>query len=310
MSALCDKPKLQISFSGGETSAYMAQRLIKECNETHEIITLFANTGEEAEETLEFVDRCDREFGLNAIWLEAHVNPKIGEGTEFKIVDFNSASRNGEPFESVIAKYGIPNPTNFVCTRELKISPMQAYLREIMWRGRKKSYKTAIGIRIDELDRMRPDAELNNIIYPLIDWGIDKPAVNRFWRDMPFRLNLKSWEGNCRTCWKKSDRKLFAIAKDHPEWFDFFAEMEKQYSMYKPEGKKDCAIEPPYYFFRHHRSVANIIEQAKTTHFSYPKDDRDRVTSIDQLILFDLAVDEMQRDLDLPSTCSESCEAY
>ena len=197
---------------------------------------------------------------------------------------------------------------NFACTRELKITPMQNYLRSIGWR--KNTYKTAIGIRIDELDRMRPDAESNNIIYPLIDWDIDKPAINRFWRDMPFRLNLKSWEGNCRTCWKKSDRKLFAIAKDHPEWFSFFAEMEKQYSMYKPEGKKDCAIEPPYYFFRHHRSVANIIEQAKTTHFSYPKDDRDRVTSIDQLILFDLAIDEMQRDLDLPSTCSESCEAY
>lgn len=81
MSALFDKPKLQISFSGGETSAYMAQRLIKECNKTHEIITLFANTGEEAEETLEFVDKCDREFGLNVIWLEADVNPELGKGT-------------------------------------------------------------------------------------------------------------------------------------------------------------------------------------------------------------------------------------
>lgn len=297
-----NKPRLVISFSGGETSAYMAQRLIKECGGTYEIITLFANTGQEAEETLEFVDRCDREFGLNLIWLEANVNPELGNGTQAKIVDFKTASRNGEPFGEVIAKYGIPGPTNFACTRELKISPMQAYLRGIMWRGRKKSYKTAIGIRIDELDRIRDDAEQNNIIYPLIEWGIDKPAVNRFWRDMPFRLNLKSWEGNCKTCWKKSDRKLFAIAKDHPEWFDFFAAMEEKYSGYLPEGKQHVTIKQPYYFFRHHRSVANIIEQAKTTHFSYPKDDRDRVLSVDQLELF--------TELDQLSTCSESCEAY
>jgi hypothetical protein len=280
----------------------MAQRLIQEYSNTHQIVTLFANTGQEAEETLEFVDKCDREFGLSVIWLEAHVNPELGKGTEFRIVDFNSASRKGEPFESVIAKYGIPNPINLHCSRELKVSPMQAYLREIMWRGRNKSYKTAIGIRIDELDRLRDDAEQNNIIYPLIGWNIDKPAVNRFWRDMPFRLNLKSWEGNCKTCWKKSDRKLFTIAKDHPEWFNFFADMEREYSMFKPEGKKTCTVEPPYYFFRHHRSVANIIEQSKTTHFSYPKDDRDRVLSIDQLNIF--------TDLDLSDGCTGSCEAY
>lgn len=116
------KPRLAISFSGGETSAYMAYRLMKEYGDSHEIITLFANTGEEAEETLEFVDKCDQEFGLNIIWLEAVVNPVLGEGTEAKIIDFLCASRKGEPFEAVIAKYGIPNPMNPHCSRELKLS--------------------------------------------------------------------------------------------------------------------------------------------------------------------------------------------
>lgn len=179
-----------------------------------------------------------------------------------------------------------------------------------MWRGRKKSYKTAIGIRVDELDRIREDAEQNNIIYPLIDWKVDKPTVNRFWRDMPFRLNLKSWEGNCKTCWKKTDRKLFAIAKEHPEWFDFFAEMEKQYSMYKPEGKKDCIVEPPYYFFRDHRSVSAIFDEAKNTYFSLPKDDRYRFLSVEQLTIFDLVISELNQKLDMPSSCGESCDAY
>lgn len=294
------KNKIQISFSGGETSAYMAQRLIKEYGDSHEIITLFANTGQEAEETLEFVDKCDREFKLNLVWIEAKVTKNFGNGTKAEIVDFKTASRKGEPFREVIAKYGIPNPMNLHCTRELKITPMQSYLRSIGWR--KNTYSTAIGIRIDELDRIRDDAELNNIIYPLAEWNIDKPAINRFWRDMPFRLNLKSWEGNCKTCWKKSDRKLFAIAKDHPEWFDFFAEMEREYSEYLPEGNRRNSVKPPYYFFRHHRSVSQILEQAKSTHFSYPTDDRDRTISIDQL--------SFELDLDLPNSCTESCEAY
>ena len=283
------KPKLQISFSGGETSAYMANRLIKEYSDTHEIIVLFANTGQEAEETIEFVHRCDIEFGLNLIWLEAVVNPEKGKGTQAKVVNFQSASRNGEPFESVISKYGIPSPINFACTRELKIVPMQNYLRSIGWA--KNTYKTAIGIRVDELDRMREDAEQNNIIYPLIQWNIDKPAINRFWRDMSFRLNLKSWEGNCKTCWKKSDRKLFAIVKDHPEWFNFFVKMEKEYSK-----------QPNTHFFRNYRSVADIFEQAQNMHFSYPKDDRGLIQSIDQLSMF--------TDLDLSDGCTGSCEAY
>ena len=283
------KPKLQISFSGGETSAYMANRLIKEYSDTHEIIVLFANTGQEAEETIEFVHRCDIEFGLNLIWLEAVVNPEKGKGTQAKVVNFQSASRNGEPFESVISKYGIPSPINFACTRELKIVPMQNYLRSIGWA--KNTYKTAIGIRVDELDRMREDAEQNNIIYPLIQWNIDKPAINRFWRDMSFRLNLKSWEGNCKTCWKKSDRKLFAIVKDHPEWFNFFVKMEKEYSK-----------QPTTHFFRNYRSVADIFEQAQNMHFSYPKDDRGLIQSIDQLSMF--------TDLDLSDGCTGSCEAY
>jgi hypothetical protein len=278
----------------------MASRLIEEYKNTNQIITLFANTGQEAEQTLEFVDRCDREFELNLVWVEADVNPESGKGTQAKVVNFQAASRKGEPFEKVIAKYGIPNPTNFVCTRELKITPMQNYLRSVGWA--KNTYSTAIGIRVDELDRMTDDPELNNIVYPLIDWGIDKPTINRFWRDKPFRLNLKSWEGNCKTCWKKSDRKLFTIAKEHPEWFDFFAEMEEKYSNHLPEGKQNARVKPPYFFFRHYRSVEKIIEQSKTSRFSYPKDDRDRVLSIDQLEIFG--------DLDLSDGCTGSCEVY
>lgn len=286
--------RLVISFSGGETSAYMAKRLMDQYRDFCEILVLFANTGQEAEETLNFVQKCNREFKLNVVWLEAKVNAERGRGTEAKITNHLCASRDGEPFEAVIKKYGIPNIGNPVCTRELKIVPMQNYLRSIGWK--RNEYTTAIGIRVDELDRQRTDAEQNHIIYPLIDWNVDKATVNRFWESQDFRLNLRSWEGNCKTCWKKSNRKLYQIAKDHPEWFNFFAEMELLYSSFTPEGRKNTAFfSRNNTFFSRNRSVASILEHAWTKDFEPPTDDR----SI-----------EFDDELDALGECTESCEAY
>ena len=56
-----------------------------------------------------------------------------------------------------------------------------------------------------------------------------KKMINFYWQNMPFRLKLKGYQGNCVTCYKKSDKKLFQIAKENPKAFDFFDRMEKQY---------------------------------------------------------------------------------
>ena len=49
----------------------MAKLIVEKFKDSHEIVTTFANTGDEQEETLEFVDMCDKEFGLDVVWLEA-----------------------------------------------------------------------------------------------------------------------------------------------------------------------------------------------------------------------------------------------
>ena len=36
-----------------------------------EVLVLFANTGQEHEKTLEFINNCDQQFGFNTVWLEA-----------------------------------------------------------------------------------------------------------------------------------------------------------------------------------------------------------------------------------------------
>lgn len=262
---------LLVSFSGGETSAFMAQWLNNHYEEYgyKNIVFVFANTGLENEQTLEFVERCDKHFKLGMQWIEADVIHEYRKGTRFYRTDFDNASREGEPFEQMIKKYGIPNQANPQCTRELKGAPISAFGKE--WFNGEK-YHTAIGIRTDEVDRMNAKAKQRGFIYPLINRKmipVTKPMINFYWRTMPFRLELKGYQGNCKTCWKKADKKLYQIARESPKDFDFMNEMEQKYGNFSPpqrakkwvsEGRE---IPKDITFFRNNRSAKQILEEAK-----------------------------------------------
>lgn len=266
-----ESKNLLVSFSGGETSAFMAQWLNNHYEEFgyENIVFVFANTGQENEETLEFVERCDKHFKLNVQWIEADVIHEYKKGTRYYITDFDNASRNGEPFENFISKYGIPNQANPQCTRELKGAPIAAFGKD--WFDGDK-YHTAIGIRKDEADRINAKAKELGFLYPLISSKMipsTKPMINFYWRSMPFRLELKGYQGNCKTCWKKSDKKLYQIAKENPNAFDFMKRMEQKYGNFFPtqriekwiaEGKE---LPKDITFFRNNRSANQILEEAK-----------------------------------------------
>lgn len=258
------KKKLLVSFSGGETSAYMAQWLWNNKQDEYDMIFVFANTGLENEETLRFVNKCERLFSLTIVWVEASVYLNQKKSSGFKITEFHSASRNGEPFEDVISKYGIPNQNRPHCTRELKNNPIKAYANSIGW----NNYYLAIGIREDETRRVNRSAKSFGIIYPLIDMRpMTKTKINFWWSQQPFRLELKGYQGNCITCWKKSDHKLFQIAKDSKSDFDFFKKMELKYGHFVANKEtlsaKGKSTETPIRFFRNNRSADDIIESSK-----------------------------------------------
>lgn len=220
--------KLWVSISGGRTSAYMAIKLQTEYRDRFDLKFIFANTGIEHEETLSFLDRIDRKFSLDVVWLEANVNHEERKSSSYKIVDFISASRNGEPFEEVIKKYGIPNMSYPHCTRELKIRVMENYIKSIGW----KYEFRAIGIRYDETNRISEEASKNRIYYPLIDFfPTEKWEVLDWFKNKDYDLNINESLGNCVTCWKKTDSKLMRIMNDNPSSFDFFDRMEKEYGL-------------------------------------------------------------------------------
>lgn len=283
------KKNLSVSFSGGRTSAYMAKWLIDNKSKEYDLTFIFANTGQEHEKTLEFVDKCDKEFGLNLVWIETVVNSEKGKGSTYKIVDYESASRNGEPFEEVCSVYGLSNPDFQPCNREMKTVPMNKYRRDHFG----KDCEIAIGIRVDEIDRMNPSAKDQKIIYPLISWHpTTKAEVRNWWANQSFDLEIPEHMGNCVTCWKKSNRKLWTIAKHEPHRFDFFKRMEKEHGFSGEPSKNG----QPRRWFRGYQSVDDIIATSRGS-FKEFKD----------------YMPELQYRLDLDDQsngCEESCDAF
>lgn len=264
------KRNLLVSFSGGRTSAYMSYLLKNYFYDKYNLFFVFANTGQEREETLEFVQQCDEYIGMNLTWVEAVVDPRRGKGTKHRIVDFKTADRTGAVFESVIEKYGISNRNFPNCTRELKERPIHSFSKQFGFK-----YETAIGIRGDEYRRVKNH---KNIIYPLADIvPTDKQTVLDFWSIQPFDLRLEEHQGNCSWCWKKSFKKLFVLIDETPEIFDFPRRMEKKHAMAGPSGQ-------PQVFFRTGLSTDQL--------FKAHGEDRNSI------------------DLNIDDGCSESCEMY
>lgn len=297
------KQKLLVSFSGGETSAYMAAWLWQHKQAEYEMIFVFANTGQENEETLLFVEKCSKRFGFPIVWVEAVVHHGTRKGSTHRIVNYNTANRDGKPFEAIITKYGIPNMATPHCTREMKANPIKSYARSLGW----TKYYTAIGIRCDEIDRINKKAKQFRLLYPLISpefQPMTKPKINFWWKQQPFRLELKGYQGNCITCWKKGDPKLYQIAKESERNFNFMGKMELRYDKFVPESrikliaKRGETPTLPVRFFRKNRSVQQIIDESKGWNGKVLND----AETLAALDLFD------NTDIDLVG--GESCEVF
>jgi hypothetical protein len=283
--------KLLVSFSGGETSAYMIDYISKNPSymQYDQIEYVFANTGLEHEKTLEFVQKVADYHQIKVHWIEAVINPGR-KSASHKLVDFETASRKGEPFESAIQKHGIPNQSFPHCSRTLKQEVINSFSKSLGW----KDNHFAIGIRADEWDRASATAKKQRLIYPLIE-SVTKPMINQYWDKMPFRLEIPGYIGNCTACWKKSDRKLVQVGIEEPKAFDFFRDMEQKYENFiPPSQEKGRSI--PIRFYRHHRIADDFVNSDLSTH-KIPQDER--LKGLEKLPLIDLL-----------NSCGDSCEGF
>ena len=232
-----------ISFSGGRTSAYMLWRVLQSNGGLpDEAVVCFSNTGKEEPATLAFVEECSKRWHVPITWIEYEWTAETS--TRWKVTDYFNCSKNGEPFENLIkknvngtGKAFLPNPVKRICTVELKILPLERYLRfGLNW----DEWDNLIGIRADEPRRVSkirasPSDGRKGFtrLLPLADAGIGKGDVGLFWRQQPFDLQLPNMNGvtmhgNCDLCFLKPTAQIRSLIAEKPERAVWWARMEAE----------------------------------------------------------------------------------
>lgn len=217
-----------ISFSGGRTSGYMLREIVEAGGGAllPDVHSVFANTGKEQEETLQFVHECATQWGVHVRWVEWRDTP-----AGFEEVGYNSASRRGEPFAALIAKKQMPpNWQARFCTQFLKVAAMAAFARSLGWEP--GGYSEVIGLRHDEGLRLlkmyaRNDEDGRRCIAPLSKAKVTEPDILADWSRRPFDLGLRPGEGNCDLCFLKGRRLRKEIIRDRPGCVDWWIEQER-----------------------------------------------------------------------------------
>ena len=250
------------SVSAGYSSVMMAIMLPKWYPD-HNIIYAMANTSKERKESLEFMHKCDMYFNLNLTWLEAEFHSK-GIGVTPKIIKYQNLKRKGEVFEQGIKKLGIPSKVNKWCNRDMKLEILRKYADSIFG---KNNYSVAVGIRVDEIDRIRKDYKENNVFYPLIDYKIGSRERNKFWKEQPFNISIPAFKGNCDLCFAKSNRKLMTIIKEEPDKALWWDSMIKKYGQITIEGKpsyNDLLKENNIMtFYRNYNTIEDLVKMSE-----------------------------------------------
>ena len=232
------EPPALISFSGGRTSGFMLKKIIDSYNGTlpENLYVVFANTGKEMPQTLDFVKDCAEKWDCKIHWLELEIaNERPVYRT--KKVNYETASRKGEPFEALIKRRKmLPNPVMRMCTQELKMNVMKRFMKE---KGHKE-WTNVIGLRYDEPRRVAKQSRQNDSnvnawdsVCPLYQDKITVKEILEFWRKNNFDLKLTSENGqttagNCDLCYLKGTKTLTKIIKEKPDLADWWIAQEKK----------------------------------------------------------------------------------
>ena len=245
-----------ISFSGGRTSAYMLHKVLLNGGGQlpSQAKVIFCNTGKEEEATLQFVNECSMRWNVPITWLEFAVknNEKIS-----KVVDFETASRKGEPFEAVINFYqpSLPNGRSRYCSSQMKTRTMHRYLKSLGW----TEWDSFIGIRADEPRRVakfrsnpHPESRHETVCMPLVPNNVSSKEVGAFWALQPFDLDLpningKTMHGNCDLCMLKPKAQILSLITEKPEKALWWIKQEEEAAKRCAGDGKFFAIDRPTY---------------------------------------------------------------
>lgn len=230
---------IMVTVSGGRSSAFMAYHILTDKKyKDYNKVFIFANTGQERVETIDFLKNIENYWGIKLVIVEAVGNEQMGLGISHKVVNWEIINMNSEPFKEVIKHKnkgvfdGVPNQESPYCSENLKTIPCKKYCDSIFGVN---NYIKAIGYRKEDMPKRITLAEVKEDktrIFPLItdfETIIGLRELNKFWDNQPFKLTIHGKYGNCELCWKKSDNNLIENIRFGVRSVDFWQEMEQKY---------------------------------------------------------------------------------
>lgn len=205
------------SWSGGKDSTFLANELLKRGADLDEII--MTDTGYEFPEMYDYI------LKVKEYWENKYPHIKItllnwGNGRviwdKFADGEFTKGEKKG-------LKRGFPYGIGHsFCTRELKVYPMQRYLKD------KENVKYYIGIALNEPKRVTNDKDK---LYPLVDWKITEDEIAQRLVDEGLHNPLYNHfhRTGCFLCPKQSLTSLYKLWKHYPNQWQEIVDMETKY---------------------------------------------------------------------------------
>lgn len=267
---LLDLPAV-VSFSGGRTSGFMLHHILEALGgQPDNLKVCFQNTGLEHPATYDFIQEVSERWSLDIVWTEYCVNDEGDHA--YRIVNYETASRNGEPFTALIQKRQmLPTPVARICTVMLKMRTLDRYLKTLP--EFVDGYTNAVGLRYDEprrATRLKPDNPREEMSVPMYRAEHTNDDVLAFWKAQDFDLQLpwgnNLW-GNCEGCFLKSKGKIELIAEENPSALEWWKNAEE--SMVGVMDTPRFRLDRPSY--------ANILKQVREQGRLFGDEDDDTI---------------------------------
>lgn len=274
------------SFSGGRTSAMMTltiAAMVQSGEITAPVTYMFLDTGAEHPKTYEFLKKVVDFAGIDLVCLRAVIGP-AGQGVRHEVIRLDEIGYDLTVWKKMLAKHSTPyTPKGGFCTTRMKQEPAKHYLDQMFGRT---GYIQALGMRIDEPRRLLRNGKKKRFYMADILPDVEKIDVLKFWRRMPFDLEIPEWLGNCVFCVKKRPNKIALAAMDAPELADDFWKI-----LTSPDVKPADSGRDPLIMYRDYSTLDGIRRTF---------DGIDRGEIIARL--------RVTRVEDEANSCSESCE--
>lgn len=197
-----------LGLSGGRDSAALAV-FMRQTYPELDVGYFFTDTGKELPEVYEFLGRLEGFLGKRI----AYLNP----------------DRN---FDFWLREYGnfLPSPRTRWCTRQLKLRPLERWIRDDLNAG--TSVMSYVAIRADEPERIGMHATHPNlqVRFPLREHGLDRAAVVDLLESsglgLPTYYRWRSRSG-CTFCFYQQKIEWVRLKREHPDAFEEAKRYEK-----------------------------------------------------------------------------------